>query len=559
MAKQDIDYSNIAYPSLLLSLLGSGAYIGKHHHLNEYNPFGKKNVTVVGGIKEWDPRARAEATKLILDSNNGVPVDPKKLENAKKLFMLDSFTAQSQGAADALHGAGVNVKFHRRALNEPWDTKILPGERVFNPDKFYKATPLSFNDVKGTDAILQIGDSTDDYVFKRARRKGSKIYRLLSDYGDGNFKQPDFWLEGQNWMKVRDPKQYDRLFVPGGDAKHLWDKLGKGRRSNVNVGLMPVSPIFEGMNFSKSPGAQAKAMLTIGGGTGGSLLLQNNGANFNNRYNFVGKDRTLFDDILEALRKKHGDNFKLDAYLGSAIGKPENILRNGKIEKGYIPSDVKLSKGLERLRDLLDPNSKRYQRFARTEKGRNFLAGLAKRYKGLNLISAVPQSDIGKAYSTSDYILTAPGSTTSEFASIKGQRHGGLIHLIPSQESWAPRHFLGNAKYTNIIMQPGAQHNIVNITSKDRASKILKAIEEGGFKDWGRKAPRSVTESLLPMVKAIKRDIGLARLGRIGRLGLLAMPGVAAGTYLLNNYRNNKVEKEDKFKSIWSNIKRRLS
>lgn len=536
----------------LLSLLGSSAYISKHHHLNDYNPFGHKNISVIGGVKPWDPVARAEATALILDHANGKSVPPEKLDAARRLFMLDSFSAQSQGAADALRSAGFNVKFQQRAFNAPFEERLVNGvkQKVFNPENFYRAVPLSLDDVKGADAILQVGDSPSDYVLKRARKRGSKLYRMLSDYGDGNFNQPEAWLGGQNWMKVRDPKMYDRLFVPGGDAKGLWKNLGKGRQANVNIGLMPVSPLFEGMQFSHAEGAAPKAMLTIGGGTGGSLLLPNQGAEFKNRYNFVGKDRTLFDDILEALRKKHGENATLDAYLGSAIGSPQNILKDGKIVRGYIPSDVKLSKELKKLSDLMNPESVRYKRYMKSEQGRKLIESLKTRYKGLKLISAVPQSDIAKAYATSDYIFTAPGSTTSEFASIKGNKHGGVIHLIPSEAWWAPRHFRGNALYTNLLMQPNAKSNIVSITGKNRAKNILDAVMEGGYKDWGRKAPISAAASIRPMVRAIKRDIMLRRLGRAGKLGALVAPAVASGAYLWNTRKK---------KSIWDKIKEKLS
>lgn len=551
MRKQDISDDILD----LGILAASGALSGYYVHntgFNNINPFGKKRVAVIGGIKEWDPVVRANAAKLIRDEASGIPVDRNALEAAKRVFRMDSFSGQTLAAADALHNSGIDVKVLRRALNSPMkDVDDLPDARikerphitgkVFDKKDFYRPIDLKLNDIKGSDAVLQVGDVYNDLALHTARKKGTGIYRLLSDYGDGNFKQPDNWLGGQNWMKVRDPKTYDRLFVPGGDEKDLWKELGIGRKSNVNIGDIAISPIFKDMKFSRHAGDAPKAMLTLGGGSGSSLVMRNRGVPEAQRYNFIGKDKNLFDEILDALRaQKNGHNAKLDVYLGSTISDPVNMFTpDGKIVRGRVPSDVKLSKEMRKLVDLLNPDSRRYKLYSRSVKGRNLLKSLSERYKGLNLIGSVPQDQIGKAYASSDYIFALPGSTTAEFSAIKGKRHGGLIHLIPSEEQWAPRHFRGNAEYVNRIMQPGAKSNIVSITGKNRAKAILDAVNEGGFKDWGRRAI-SGKDPLAPMVKAIKRDILAKRLGRSGKLGLLALPGIIAGGNFIARHRNKE-------------------
>lgn len=564
------------------SLAGTGAYLLKHRHLRDFNPFAEKRIKVIGGVKDWDPALRAEATQVFKDVAAGKSVPTEKLEAAKKVFMLDSFSGQTLASADALNRAGLKVDVIKRSINSPYKTvadatklidpkdlskkefkrllkdKGLRDLKYFDLKDFYRTPDLSPKQLRGADAILQLGDSTHDMTLAQARKRGAKLYRMLTDYGDGNFKQPDYWL-GQNWMKVRDPKIYDRLIVPGGAENGLWDQLGRGRSSNINVDRIGVSPIFGLEEFRHTSGSRPKAMFTLGGGANGWVIGNPNVKEIN-KYNFIGKERTLFDDMLSALRAKHGNKATLDAYLGSVVQKKQFILdpATGKLKVGYAPSDLRLSVKMRRLMDSMDPNSRLYKRLSQTSKGKRVLKYIANRYKGLNLIGQVPQSDIAKAYATSDYIFALPGSTAAEFAAIKGQKHGNMIHLIPSEADWSTRHFRGNAKFTNRIMQPNAKKNIVDLLSKNRASDLTKAVREGGFKDWGRKAiPQG--DNLAPMAKAIKRDIILKRLGRVGKLGLLATPAVGAGAYLYKKHTDKKAPPKSRMQEIWNLITDKVS
>ena len=564
------------------SLAGTGAYLLKHHHLRDFNPFAEKRIKVIGGVKDWDPVLREQAAQVFKDLAAGRPIPAEKLEAAKKVFMLDSFSGQTLASADALNRAGFKVDVIKRAINAPKKTvadatnlidpkelgkkefkrllkdKGLRNLEYFDPTDFYRTPDLSPEQLRGADAVLQLGESPYATSLSSARKRGAKIYRMLTDYGDGNFKQPDYWL-GLNWMKVRDPKFYDRLIVPGGAEKDLWDQLGRGRSSNINVDRIGVSPIFGLEEFKHTSGSTPKAMFTLGGGVNGWAFGNPNVKDIK-KYNFIGKERTIFDDMLSALKAKHGDNVKLDAYLGTAVQNKQFILDpvTGKLKVGYAPSDLRLSVKMRRLMDSMDPESRLYKRLEQTRKGKKVLKYIANRYKGLKLIGQVPQSDIAKAYATSDYIFALPGSTAAEFAAIKGQKHGNMIHLIPSEADWSTRHFRGNAEFTNRIMQPEAKNNIVSLLSKNRASDLTKAVREGGFKDWGRKAiPQG--DNLAPMAKAIKRDIILKRLGRVGKLGLLATPAVGAGAYLYKKHTNKKAPPKSRMQEIWDLITDKVS
>lgn len=593
------DYDPYVASSGLLSALAGGAYVAMNGGINQFNPLGRKSVAVVGGIKQWNPVARSMAAKLLKAVSSG-DVPPKLVEKtraalilanpgdktiakdslaqlldkARGVFQMDSFSGQALSAADSLHRGGFNVDVLQKAVNSPMRKVFVDSAgnvvhkgtsgakelTVFNQRDAYRPIDLSPSSLRKADAVLQVGDGASDHVLNNARTRGKGVYRLLTDYGDGNFKQPDMWLDGQNWMKVRNPRLYDRLFVPGGAEKGLWSELKRGRKANVNIGDIAISPIFEDMQFSNS-GGKPKAMLTVGGGAGSSIALRNVGASESQRYNFIGKERTLFDDILSALRKKHGDKAILDVFLGGTITKPQPVLRGGKVFFERPPSDASLSRNLQKLTDLLDPTSKRYKKYKKLERGRKLISAIEKRYKGLNFIHRVPQTEIGKAYATSDYVFALPGSTTAEFSAIKGQKHGGLIHLIPSEADWAPRHFRGNAKYVNRMMQPLAKDNIVSLVGKTRADDLVKAVAEGGFKDWGRINNHvSKVDSLKPMVSAIKRDIALKRLGRAGKLGVIAAPAIGAGAYFMNKLmnRNSKPKSDSAIVNAIENVKFKL-
>ena len=546
--------------AMLASVAGGGAYVARHPRLNDFNPFGKKRVRVVGGVKPWSYHARQEAADILTRASRGETIPPDVLSRAAKVFALDSFSGQSHAVADAFKRSGMNTTLVRSSINSPVKTveSALGQSKVFDLHDFYRPRPLTERDILGADAIVQVGDSASHGTLEKARRRGAGIYRVLTDYGDGNFLQPDEWLGGQNWMKIRNPKLYDRLFIPGGAEADLWGNIPSGRKANVNIGDIAVSPIFKNMQFERHSGPGTKAMLTIGGGAGASLSLRNYSAKENARYNFIGRDRTLFDDILSALRHKHGDNVNLNVFLGSSISKPQNIRNyDGTVSRGYAPSDIKLSKKLNQLDEVLsgDSGSKLVSRLSRTEKGRKLLADIRNRYRGMKLIKTVPQTEIGRNYASSDYVFALPGSTTAEYSSIRGQNHGGVIHLIPPEEPWAPRHFRGNALYTNRIMQPLAKSNIVSLTASDRGKRILDAVLEGGFKNWGRRSAETASKSALaPMVSAIKRDIALKRLARVGKLGLILTPAAVAGTRFVHR-RSSSDSLEDRVKHILGKVK----
>ena len=576
LLKQAFDRDDADLYGGLSSLLGSSYYLGKHHTLREYNPFSKINVSVIGGAKPYDYSKRLAARKML---ERGEKLPPE----LEKLFWLDSFSNQTDAALDALNDAGISTKHIQRVTNDFRGN--VGGRPVAYAEDFYKPTKILTDDLKGSDAILQVGESASrGNIFNARRRFGSRLYRLLSDQGYGNFNQPVEWLGGENWMRVFDPKMYDRIFVPG--DRSIWKKYYKeqggpslrdvekewsGRKRNVYTRGISVSPIFENTEYARHAGSGAKGVLTVGGGSGAGMILGDAermvGKNRASAFNFLDPNaHNLLDDILSAMRSKHGDKFSLDAYVADSIQDPVDIYYGRKSElppvdeqikdlnrnvadrkifkHDVVPSDRDLGKGLRNLRDILnnDTESPVMKQLLSTEKGRKFIDSVRNRYKGLNLIEKVPQTSLAKAHAGADYSFVLPGSTTSEIMAIKGKKNGGLIYLIPNEANWAPRHFSTNAWFANNSLQPKAAKNMIRVMSKDRAKNLVEAVAEGGFKDWKRAVPISEKAKIAPMINAIKRDVAKARLGRIGSLGIIAAPMAFAGY----DYWNRNLRKKDK-------------
>jgi len=448
----------------------------------------------------------------------------------------DSITQPAFAAADALNAGGVKT-------------------RMFNPFSSSRGALNAAIDDKNIGAVLQVGH--DHYPFDTARlnSKGKYNTRLLTDYGDGGFKQPFRVMDTEmNGMAVRPGiDKFDTIYVPGGDLKR-WSAIPKGQRT-VSVEGLATSPLFENYVFRASEpgtsasGRNAKAILTSGGGSGRGLLFESGP----DMFPLDGKLRTksllrsednTFDYILKALRKKHGSNFSLDFISGLADHGTSYNPGIAEYISGLTPADVlrmasgsnvgtqNVDKDLSILYTLLDKNSKLRNDLLSSEAGSKFIKSIDSRYSGLNIIKRLPHTGMADAYRSADYLFGLPGSSLGEIASIKGDTHGGLIHLIPHETSSRARHFRGNAEVANILMQPGAKHNIVSLGSTTLGDDLTKAVAESGTRNWGRvHGFKTGPDALKPMVKDLLKHVHwspktmLTHAGRgaavIGGLGLM--------------------------------------
>jgi len=300
---------------------------------------------------------------------------------------------------------------------------------------------------------------------------------------------------------------------------------------------------------------RVKAMYTFGGGAGGFLGLGEPKVDDVMRYN-LNKNRVL-DDILGALRKKHGDNFDLDLYVGNTLD-DVSAKEKGSLRPTEIPHNRRLRRFLSKIENAITPDSEREAKGLPplTEKQKL----LRQRMKGLRIVRGVPQSELAKAYANSDYVFMVPGSTSAEFASIRPNQsgiRGKLISMIPDellegrlkpgQPNWMARHFSPNAEYVEHMLKGNTAR--VGLASKTRAEDLLKAVSEPNHaikppkRRWFMSS--GSTGGWDKAVKTMKHDVRMSRLGRLGRMGMKAVPFALATRYGIDRIRRLIDEKRN--------------
>ena len=608
-AEDERPVRNLTMKDILYGLGGLGSasaasMYGQRFSPRDMNPFARINAAVIGGTKNYDSVARDAMGKSValssralkamdsgrdsvqsflselsaIKTDNPVLKDQidrialgcrdflksgKKPGGLNELLIprintalrLDSFTAQTHATIDALRKGGVNVDdMILRATNNA----VNPVTRVYDPRLSFLPSDLDPKRLRNADMLVQVGSHPAEDMLRNERlARGAKLYRVNTDFGPGNFMQPDNWLESLNWMKVNNPKLYDRIITPG--LKHF-ERIGempawmRGLRKSLNVGNIAVSPIFENMQFSENlptftGTGRAKAMYTFGGGAGGFLGLGE--PVLDEAAQLDLKRNRVLDDMLGALRKRHGNNFDLDLYVGNALDDVAAKTVSG--APTTLPHNKNVRRFLKQIEDALVPESERAGRGLGPLTAEQ--RALAERFRGLRIIRGVPQSEIAKAYANSDYIFMVPGSTSAEFASIKNNAKGVRGHLIsiipdealkgrisPGGRNWMPQHFTPNAKYVESILPPGTASR-VNIASATRAIDLEKAVAAAG-RSAGLTERAAAKRMLHPSkdwakaVRTMKRDVRLGRAGRAGKFGLLALPAVMASGYGINRVRD---------------------
>ena len=607
------DASGLKPSDVLATALGlgsGGASIGYARRFKgrDFNPFARVHASLLGGVKQYDAAARdvmglsldlADRAKEIMasgsdskilgfirgleaeGSSNPIIQDQIKqiselgakvvrgeisaADTALESFLpkrvaaalrMDSFTGQTQATADALRRNGVIVDdVVTRATSAPIGT-----DRFYNLEDYYRPTQMTEGQLRNPDAFVQVGSRPDENLLKSERaNRGAKLYRVNSDFGPGNFEQPDAWLSGDNWMKVKDPKMYDRIATPGLD--YFGDRVTpamRGRKASVNLDNIAVSPVFGRHTFSDQLAShtgkgRVKAMYTFGGGAGSFLGLGDPRAG--GAFNW---DDNVLTSMLDAIRKKHGNNFDFDFYTGDLlndIGINVKDPSTGKIIGFELPHNRQYREVAKKLQELTMSDAERAKLglgpLSEADKA------LRERYKGLRVVKGVPQSELARAYANSDYVFMVPGSTSAEYASIKDNAkgiRGKLISIIPDewlegrlkpgQPNWMPRHYSTNAEYIESLVPGAIRVNLRSPTfSKDLENAVGGAVQSGVFKKQ-----LASGKSWDAFANLLKRDVRLARLGRAGKLGLMAAPVLAAAGYGAHRLLGGKGGSKSKIK-----------
>ena len=340
------------------------------------------------------------------------------------------------------------------------------------------------------DYVVQVGAHPEDEVLAQNLSRNTQRYRMLSDYGKGNFQQPSSWLGGRNWMKVHDdPGTYKRFFVPGAS-----DIGVQGRSANVPTGNLAVSDLF-----GKVPFAQTKAPMTVvgmGGGSGAKLLFPDAyvpGAGGGGAFDPL--KRNLLDDVVEATRRAHGPDAKVHVMLGGA-------------------KEFKEPFKFDFLDHLLKQKESGFS-----------LDGVTPRWGNVEFHGLVPQERLAKDfYAQAHNIVHLPGSTLGELMSMPGEHLPHTVNMLPDEGlHWMPKHWSTNADAAATHL-PGSSS--LSLVSPDRASKLAEIFSKPTTVAAGR-VP--FTADMAPVASAIRNDVRLSRLGNLGRFGGKLAGSVALG------------------------------
>lgn len=457
---------------------------------------------------------RAALNELESLKSQGLPFTSLSPSSYKALMQSNSsFSAPTWTTMTALNDAGIPTHLYNIGGNT-----LADDVRRVAADK-------------SIGSVIQIGAMSPENAAV-LQQSGKHLGRLATDYGSGGYLQPRYHLHGNgqlgyiNGMYIDPLINYDSVYIPGGKLRR-WEGIPNNAKT-VSIGRLATSPLFGSVGYSQTHGPRAQAFLTTGGGSGIGLPFEYRtlgalGANTDR--SIMHPAPNLLDYLLDALRKKHGDNFDLNYVTGIDESLIRPRLKPADYDYlvnniGKVRNTAELGSQLDFLimGDLMNPKSDLYRRVASRPGGQQLLDRIAKRFSGLHVINRVPLPEMAKYYGNADYIIGLPGSSVGEMAQMYGKKTPGIIHLVPRENEFYPRHFRGNALATNAIMQPGARHNIVSVASPTLKEDIARAIQEGGFKDWGRRPIMSTQEAMAPMVNDIRRA------NRIRELKMLASP-----------------------------------
>lgn len=348
----------------------------------------------------------------------------------------------------------------------------------------------------GYDALLQVSHTPQEGLMRFWKAFGMPRYRQATDYGLGSLRQPENYMgEGHNGMRIYDAHTgaHTRFIVPGATPDELTAFSQVSDRPSLGVDNIPVGEHFKKHRFRPKTDPIARATLSMGGGSGAGLLFDDVLKTVDGKKVYDASANNLLDDLLGALRNKHGKNFRLDVLTGGLHTKPE-------------------------IKAMFDA----------------FQADKSPRFKNVKFHAQVPQEaalgqmSMADAFENSKYLINLPGSTMAEIASMRGHHIPKLINLLPdASKPDMAGHFDTNHKVVE-RMFPGTRGLPLN--APDRGELLKQFINEGLPEPVYRRRP--VLPDYKPVAKAILEDVRANRIAARGKLKLLGLAGLGSAGML---------------------------
>jgi len=433
----------------------------------------------------------------------------------------DSFSSQAHALIKALKEQGLNVD------HDPWPTSGKDAKGIARTVVRQAASPPDY------DAVIGVGHEFGRPAIVDA---GKVKIRLNTDFDSGNFvnTRKIYDTAGQDAMAVRgDKKRFHRYWTPGKDEHYTMPEEHTGKLPSMRVGNIPVSDAFNTPYTVKdwSPAARKKAFFTMGGGNAAPMvfdelavagtedlpatmadkLLRRPGAkNYATRRYDVSK-RFFLDDVVEAMRAKHGNNFELDALLGSTWDKNPMQMRGMRSDNFF----------------------KELQDYIATPEGKA-------RFSGVNFIDRIPQGEVARKFADSHYVMTVPGSTVGELMHMPGEEVGKIINVLPNtNRDLFMKHFEGNASNVTHEIPSAVTWDTAHA---DRRKHFEQLLEHENPRIQGRGVGYNF--DVADAAKTLRSDV---RHQKIKNLKVMAATGgLAVGSYLISKVMDKLKEHKQK-------------
>lgn len=578
---EDIPASGI---SLLEALAGLGLTYGGYDRANamlnelgldKLNPLGKSRVLVLGGTK----------TDL-LD-----PVTKKPTGNFK-LQTNSSFNAQRAAAAEHLRKSNLLDVTEAPLYYEPTSTtfsKVVDGNnKKFNTlTDTYKPLNLNLENIaKDYDAVYQLGSHPEAYKLGYLTDKGDIVrYRQLTDFGAGNFRQPEAWIGGTNWMGVLDnPSGHTRFVVPGNES--MMGDSPTGKKKNLYINNIAVDEDFYGKTrYADTKGdffvpvndAEAKIKDIDSKDIElkpGEFIKDDNGKLSLWRKNAVPDGHIVKQDIKGVKRifapGGGGHWMTMGGGAGSFLPLGDLSVKEGGKEfyrkdlRGIIDDWAEAITGnkataADRMHILLggagslDTPATKYYNFIRqmiadsqVMSEREFLAKYSKdmpedlaksRFKNFKNMK-IWDSTRGMAdiYQNAKSVTMLPGSTGAEAMRMAGDKLPRFINIIPDESiPWMPKHWSTNADVYGKYL--GSKNIGINTPSTDRIEQF-KAFLGDGSPVKRPAGNNGISVDMTQIVNQLHKDVKLNKLKNLakftGKTGIAALGAGLLGHSLFN-------------------------
>jgi hypothetical protein len=357
--------------------------------------------------------------------------------------------------------------------------------------------------VMNSDAIINVGENYEP-IHRKYILNNKLNYRMLTDYGTGNLREPVEEIQKgmKTTMRIPEPHKYERLLVPGLEYEEYFPN-NLGKKEVIDIGNIPTESTFENLKFNRTPNKTKSAIFSTGGGFGAPHVFS---GDFFESGKFKAFDDAgeikpnILDDILTNLKNKYGDDYK----LRWAIDK-------NRMFQDTTPEHAEMHKMVQKIdQDIQAGNP---------------------RWKNLELGYFDNRKEYLNALGNADYNFMLPGSTNAELAALSGSPKK-IINLVPNEYvvDWMPGHFSSNAAVTDKIL-PNSY--TLNVSTQNRA-KLLRKLMNRPSTDIERAGYGS---KLKEAMKVIEGDIKARKMSNVKKLSIPLGLLIAGGTakYLSNS------------------------